>query len=462
MHADRLVALLRALGLAVDIARGAGADVFHATRRSPPLAVLVGPLRRGFALPADRLVVVAEEEIFGARALREARPSKAPAFGDLGEIAEGDAVVHDEHGIGRYRGLKQLVVRGVPQDFMHLEYDGGSVYIPVYRIGLVHRYTGGEAADIKLDKLGAKTWQDKRKRVSAEARKIAEELMQLYAQRAALAGHAFPAPDAVFSAFEETFPFDETPDQAKAIETVLADMQAGVPMDRLICGDVGYGKTEVALRASLLAVLGGKQVAVLAPTTVLAEQHFVTFSERLGDFPARVAVLSRFRSKAEQQQTVASLADGKLDIVVGTHRLLSRDVRFKDLGLLVIDEEQRFGVTPQGAAEGAAHAGRRADPDGDADPAHAADGDGGAARDLDHRDAARRPPGDPHLRLPLGQGPAGRGDPARACARRAALLRPQPDRGPRGAGEAHPGDRARGDPGRRSATARCPRGSSRR
>jgi transcription-repair coupling factor (superfamily II helicase) len=169
--------------------------------------------------------------------------------------------------------------------------------------------------------------------------------MQLYAQRAALSGHAFPPPDAVFSAFEETFPFDETPDQAKAIETVLADMQAGVPMDRLICGDVGYGKTEVALRASLLAVLGGKQVAVLAPTTVLAEQHFVTFSERLGDFPARVAVLSRFRSKAEQQQTVASLADGKLDIVVGTHRLLSRDVRFKDLGLLVIDEEQRFGVS---------------------------------------------------------------------------------------------------------------------
>jgi transcription-repair coupling factor (superfamily II helicase) len=346
-HADRLVGLLRALGFTADVARGAGVDLFGpgAGAAGAPLAVLVGPLRRGFALPADGLVLVAEEEIFGARALREARPSKAPAFGDLGEIAEGDAVVHDEHGIGRYRGLKQLVVRGVPQDFMHLEYDGGAVYVPVYRIGLVHRYSGGEAAEVRLDKLGAKTWQDKRKRVSAEARKIAEELMQLYAQRAALAGHAFPGPDAMFRAFEETFPFDETPDQAKAIETVLADMQAGVPMDRLICGDVGYGKTEVALRASLLAVLGGKQVAVLAPTTVLAEQHFVTFAERLADFPARVAVLSRFRSKAEQQQTVAALADGKVDIVVGTHRLLSRDVRFNDLGLLVIDEEQRFGVS---------------------------------------------------------------------------------------------------------------------
>jgi transcription-repair coupling factor (superfamily II helicase) len=345
MHADRLVGLLRALGFAADVVRGGGADLFAENEGGAPLAVLVGPLRRGFALAADRLVVVAEEEIFGTRAVREVRPSKAPALGDLGEIAEGDAVVHDEHGIGRYRGLKQLTVRGVPQDFMHLEYDGGSVYVPVYRIGLVHRYSGGEAAEVKLDKLGAKTWQDKRKRVSAEARKIAEELMQLYAQRAALAGHAFPPPDALFRAFEETFPFEETPDQLKAIDTVLADMQAGVPMDRLICGDVGYGKTEVALRASLLAILGGKQVAVLAPTTVLAEQHYVTFSERLADFPARVAVLSRFRTKAEQQATVAALADGKLDVVVGTHRLLSRDVRFKDLGLMVVDEEQRFGVS---------------------------------------------------------------------------------------------------------------------
>jgi transcription-repair coupling factor (superfamily II helicase) len=342
-HAERLVALLRALGLATDLAPPrAGHDLFAGG--GAPLSVLSGSLRRGFVLPADRLVVVAEEEIFGPRALREARVSKAAALGDLGEIAEGDAVVHDEHGIGRYRGLKKLTVRGVPADFMHLEYDGGSVYVPVYRIGAVHRYLGGEAGEVKLDKLGRATWQEKRRRVSAEAKKIAEELMQLYAQRAALAGHAFPPPDTVFNAFEETFPFEETPDQAKAIETVLSDMQNGVPMDRLICGDVGYGKTEVALRASLLAVLGGKQVAVLAPTTVLAEQHFVTFSDRFADFPVRVAVLSRFRTKAEQQKTVAALAEGKIDVVVGTHRVLSRDVRFRDLGLLVVDEEQRFGV----------------------------------------------------------------------------------------------------------------------
>jgi transcription-repair coupling factor (superfamily II helicase) len=346
MHADRLVGLFRALGLhAADVPRLGAAEIFSARQGGrPPLAVLVGPLRHGFALPADGLVVVAEEEIFGPRSLREARPVKTAALGDLGEIVEGDFAVHDEHGIGRYVGLKKLVVRGVPQDFLQLEYDGGSVYVPVYRIGLVHRYSGGETESVRLDKLGARSWQDKRRRVSAEARKIAEELMQLYAQRAALAGHAFPAPDAVFRAFEETFPFEETPDQEKAIETVIVDMQHGVPMDRLICGDVGYGKTEVALRAALLAVLGGKQVAVLAPTTVLAEQHFVTFSDRFSDFPVRVAVLSRFRSKPEQQKTLAGLADGKIDVVIGTHRILSRDVRFRDLGLLVVDEEQRFGV----------------------------------------------------------------------------------------------------------------------
>jgi transcription-repair coupling factor (superfamily II helicase) len=347
MHADRLAGLFRALGLPADISHGGADDLFSAETgaRRAPLAVLTGPLRRGFALPADRLIVVAEEEIFGPRSLRETKPVKTPALGDLGEIAEGDFAVHDEHGIGRYVGLKKLTVRGVPQDFMQLEYDGGSVYVPVYRIGLVHRYSGGDTNDsVRLDKLGLRTWQDKRRRVSTEARKIAEELMQLYAQRAALAGHAFPAPDAVFRAFEETFPFEETPDQEKAIDTVIADMQHGVPMDRLICGDVGYGKTEVALRASLLAVLGGKQVAVLAPTTVLAEQHFVTFSDRFADFPVRVAVLSRFRSKAEQQKTLAGLAGGKIDVVVGTHRILSRDVRFHDLGLLVVDEEQRFGV----------------------------------------------------------------------------------------------------------------------
>jgi transcription-repair coupling factor (superfamily II helicase) len=345
-HADRLGGVLRAFGLEPAIlGHGSGLGEMAGKELDAALAILVGPLVRGFRLPADKLALVSEEEIFGARAHREARGRRPPSVGDLGEIAEGDPVVHDEHGVGRYRGLKKLDVRGVSQDFMHLEYEGGSLYVPVYRISVVRRYVGGADATLRLDKLGGNTWQEKRRRVSAEARKVAEELLQLYAQRKALPGHAFPPPDVMFREFEETFPFEETPDQARAIEAVLSDMQGDIPMDRLICGDVGYGKTEVALRAALLAALNGKQVAVLAPTTVLAEQHFVTFSERMRDFPVKVSSLSRFRSKGDQQKTVADLAEGKLDVVIGTHRILSRDVRWKSLGLVVIDEEQRFGVT---------------------------------------------------------------------------------------------------------------------
>jgi transcription-repair coupling factor (superfamily II helicase) len=349
-HAERLVGLLKAIGLEpralASGKRPATLEALLGPEADPgPLVVLTGSLSAGFRLPLDRLALIAEAEIFGPRAQREHRPARAGGLGDLGEIAEGDLVVHEEHGVGRYRGLKRLDLRGVAQDFLYIEYDGGIVYVPVYRIGQVRRYVGAQGETVRLDKVGGKTWQEKRRRVSVEARKVAEELLQLYAQRLALPGHAFPAPDVSFSEFEETFPFDETPDQDKAIGAVLEDMQAPRPMDRLVCGDVGYGKTEVALRAAMLAVTGGRQVAILAPTTVLAEQHFITFSERMRDFPVRVASMSRFRSKEEQRKTIAALADGKLDLVVGTHRLLSKDVRWKNLGLLVIDEEQRFGVT---------------------------------------------------------------------------------------------------------------------
>lgn len=351
-HADRLASVLGAFGLTPQLIHSRGPETQHDLeallgddKDTAPLAILVGSLLRGFRLPVDRLVLLSEEEIFGPRSHRETGAKRAPGIGDLGEIGEGDPVVHEEHGVGRYRGLKKIDVRGVRQDFMHLEYDGGTLYVPVYRIGVVRRYVGGATDAVKLDKLGGNTWLEKRRRVSVEARKVAEELLQLYAQRKALPGHAFPGPDVVFSEFEETFPFEETNDQAKAIEAVLGDMQADTPMDRLICGDVGYGKTEVALRAVLLAVLGGRQAAVLAPTTVLAEQHFVTFSERFRHFPVRVGSLSRFRSRPDQQKTISALGEGKLDVVIGTHRLLSRDVRFNNLGLLVVDEEQRFGVT---------------------------------------------------------------------------------------------------------------------
>ncbi len=344
-HAERLAALLSALGLPVEPASRHLGLAELVAGHGAGLSILVGPLPHGFRLPADRLVVVPEEEIFGARAHRP-KPSEPTApFGDLSAIAEGDLVVHDEHGVGRYRGLAKLAVRGVAQDFLHLEYAGGTLYLPVYRVSVIHRFTGGSPASVPLDRLGGTTWTEKRRRVSAEAKKMAEELLQLYAQRRALPGHAFPPPDVIFRELEESFPFEETADQERAIAEVLADMQADQPMDRLVCGDVGYGKTEVALRAALLAVLGGRQVAVLAPTTVLVEQHFVSFSERFRDFPVRVASLSRFRKPAEQKAIVRALEAGTVDVVIGTHRLLSRDVRWKQLGLLIIDEEQRFGVS---------------------------------------------------------------------------------------------------------------------
>jgi transcription-repair coupling factor (superfamily II helicase) len=348
-HAERLAALLGALGISPTLARGSDSDghsVFcDSEGKKGGLTILWGPLTHGFRLPSDRVIVVTEEEIFGPRAHRPTPPSKAPSFGDLAGMTDGDLIVHDEHGVGRYRGLTRIAIRGVTQDFLHLEYSGGALYLPVYRLGVVHRFSGGTPETVRLDKLGGATWVEKRRRVSAETRKMAEELLQLYAQRRALPGHAFPAPDVMFGEFEESFPFDETPDQERAIRDVLTDMQGDTPMDRLVCGDVGYGKTEVALRAAMLAVLGGRQVAVLAPTTVLVEQHFVTFSERFADFSVRVASLSRFRKPAEQKAIVRSIEAGKVDVVVGTHRLLSRDVRFKQLGLIVIDEEQRFGVT---------------------------------------------------------------------------------------------------------------------
>jgi transcription-repair coupling factor (superfamily II helicase) len=248
------------------------------------------------------------------------------------------------HGVGLYRGLTKLPLKGTPIDFLELEYAGGTLYLPVFRLGEVQRYVGAEGHQPRIDRLGGASWDRQTKKVRAAVRALAEELLQLYAQRAALPGHAFPPDDAVFREFEATFAFEETPDQETAIRDVITDMEKPRPMDRLVCGDVGYGKTEVALRAMLKAAMGGRQVAMLAPTTVLVEQHFRTMNERFTGWPVRVARLSRFQSRTEQVATVKGLADGSIDAVVGTHRLLSADVRWKDLGLLIIDEEQRFGV----------------------------------------------------------------------------------------------------------------------
>ncbi|HUS27437.1 MAG TPA: DEAD/DEAH box helicase, partial [Kofleriaceae bacterium] len=229
-------------------------------------------------------------------------------------------------------------------DALHHEYDGGTLYLPVYRLGEVQRYVGAEGHAPKIDKLGGVTWEATQSKVKRHVRVLAEELLQIYAQRKSLPGHTFPPPDDSYRELEATFPFDETPDQLDAINAVMRDMEAPRAMDRLVCGDVGYGKTEVALRAVFKAVQGGKQACMLAPTTVLVEQHFRSLNERFKGFGLNIGKLSRFQSKGEQVDTVKKITEGKVDVVVGTHRLLSADVRFKDLGLLVIDEEQRFGV----------------------------------------------------------------------------------------------------------------------
>jgi transcription-repair coupling factor (superfamily II helicase) len=254
-------------------------------------------------------------------------------------------VVHEAHGIGRYHGLTTLTVEGRQGDFLLLEYaDGGRLYLPVDRLDLISKYLGAPAGAARLDRLGGGAWQRAKESVRASLRQMAENLLQIYAARSVAERTPFEADTAWQREFEVAFPFEETPDQLRAIEGVKADMEAPRPMDRLVAGDVGYGKTEVALRAAFKAVTEGRQAAVLVPTTVLAQQHFNTFSERFAPFPARVELLSRFRTAKEQRVVIDGLRRGTVDVVVGTHRLLSRDVQFKDLGLLVVDEEHRFGV----------------------------------------------------------------------------------------------------------------------
>jgi transcription-repair coupling factor (superfamily II helicase) len=311
-------------------------------------AIICGQLNHGFRLPEAGLVVVTFDEIFGTRKRQPAGTTKrhpSHFLTSLSELKQDDFVVHLDHGIGVYRGLKFLKVAGVEGEFLHLEYDGGDrLYLPVDRINMVQKYIGGDGAQPALDRLGGTSWE----KVKAKARKsifaMAEELVQLYALREAREGTAFASPDAMYQEFEAAFEYEETPDQQRAIDETLAGMQNKKPMDRLICGDVGYGKTEVAMRAAFLAVEGGKQVAVLAPTTILAQQHLQTFRHRFRNHPVRVEMVSRFLTNKEIAEILRDTAMGKVDIVIGTHRLLQKDVEFKNLGLVIIDEEHRFGV----------------------------------------------------------------------------------------------------------------------
>src|SRR5687768_3408263 len=264
---------------------------------------------------------------------------------DLSELKVGDAVVHEQHGIGRYQGLVNLDLGDGANEFLLLQYEGGDkLYVPVSQLGVIGRYSGAQPEEAPLHKLGSGQWDKAKARAAKQVRDTAAELLALYAKRAARLGHSFSIKQHDLEAFADGFGFEETPDQAAAIEAVIADMAAGKPMDRLVCGDVGFGKTEVALRAAFAAVADNKQVVILCPTTLLAEQHFQTFSDRFAEWPVGLAELSRFRSAKESADILRKLESGEIDIVIGTHKLLSKEVKLKRLGLVIIDEEHRFGV----------------------------------------------------------------------------------------------------------------------
>ena len=316
-----------------------------------PLYLAAGPLARGFVLPEAKLAIVTETELYAHTARtsrrRDAR-REATVEGwlrDLSELKIGDPVVHASHGVGRYLGLIHMDLGEGDTEFLDLEYAGGDkLFVPVSQLHVITRYAGADPEAVSLHRLGSGQWEKAKKKAAQQVRDTAAELLALYAQRAAREGHRFNFKTHDLDAFVEDFGFEETPDQKAAIDAVVSDMKSPRPMDRLVCGDVGFGKTEVALRAAFIAVSDGKQVVVLAPTTLLTEQHFQTFSDRFADWPVKIAELSRFRSAKEQARALDELAEGKVDIIIGTHRLLQKDVKFKRLGLVIIDEEHRFGV----------------------------------------------------------------------------------------------------------------------
>ncbi|HRH79472.1 MAG TPA: transcription-repair coupling factor [Thiobacillaceae bacterium] len=314
------------------------------------LHLTTGPLAAGFIDLELGLAVLTETELYArapsTRAGRAAKQTQVEGLlRDLSELKIGDPVVHVQHGIGRYRGLTGMDLGDGTEEFLTLEFAGGDkLYVPVAHLHLIGRYMGGDPDTAPLHKLGSGQWEKAKRRAMEKARDTAAELLNLYAQRAARQGHAFEVGQHDLAAFAEGFGFEETPDQLAAIAAVEKDMASGKPMDRLVCGDVGFGKTEVALRAAFMAVAGGRQVAVLCPTTLLAEQHFQTFSDRFAEFPVRLAELSRFRTTKEVGAALEGLAQGRIDIAIGTHKLLSKDIKFKNLGLVIIDEEHRFGV----------------------------------------------------------------------------------------------------------------------
>jgi len=351
-RAERTVELLKDYDVRAVMASDAG-DVIRGA-----VMVAEGWLSKGFRLrtaggsedpPLPALQIYAETDVFDEERRKtgagKKRSASAAFLSDLRDLKVNDLIVHVDHGIGQFVGLKQISIAGgdIVQEFLELRYHGDAkLFVPVERLDLIQKYTGG--SNPPLDRLGGTTWEKAKTKVKKAMRDMAEELLKLYAARQAVPGHAFAADTHWQEEFEDAFEFDLTPDQTTAIADIKRDMETPTPMDRLLCGDVGYGKTEVSMRAAFKAVMEGKQVAFLAPTTVLAAQHLKTLGERFAAFPAKIDMVSRFRTKQEIKETLESLASGRLDVIVGTHRLLSKDVNFKDLGLLVVDEEQRFGV----------------------------------------------------------------------------------------------------------------------
>ncbi|MDH5492315.1 MAG: transcription-repair coupling factor, partial [Myxococcales bacterium] len=360
-QADRLREILRDYELPVSKGEGVYDPRLLEARPSGKVEIVVGGLCDGFVLATEGVALVTEEEVFGTRTRRrERRRARAKAteafLEDLRELQVGDFVVHADHGIGRYLGLERKVLaqsqlermQGIEPssiEVLVIEYASADcLYLPITRLGQIQRYASKEGKAPRLDKLGGQSFAKKKDRVRQSVRKLADDLLRLYARRAAVSRPSLPPADRAYAEFEATFPFQETADQARAIDEVMEDLEASRPMDRLVCGDVGFGKTEVALRAAFRVAMEGRQVALLCPTTVLAQQHFLTFSRRFRDYPLRVEVISRFVPRPRQVEILAALKEGKVDVVVATHRLLSKDVHFKRLGLLVVDEEQRFGV----------------------------------------------------------------------------------------------------------------------
>ncbi|WP_199455818.1 MULTISPECIES: transcription-repair coupling factor [unclassified Marinobacter] len=314
------------------------------------LAITIAPMEQGMVLPEQNLALITETALFGERVLQRRRREKPTevddhGYRDLSELRIGSPVVHIDHGVGRYKGLETITAGGQADEFLMLEYAGGSkLYVPVSSLHLISRYAGTDEEHAPLHKLGTDRWSNAKQKALEKIRDTAAELLDVYARREARKGFQFEDPKEAYRAFAAGFPFEETPDQQVAIQSVFEDMTGERPMDRLVCGDVGFGKTEVAMRAAFLATWSGKQVAVLVPTTLLAQQHYESFRDRFSDTPVTVELLSRFRSGAQTTKAIAAIEEGKADIVIGTHKLLQGDIKFKNLGLVIIDEEHRFGV----------------------------------------------------------------------------------------------------------------------